>query len=170
MNRLWSPWRSEYIATFGTDAEYRGCIFCDARVANDDDAHFVVERHETCLTIMNLYPYNSGHILVVPHMHTDSLLDVDDASYHEVTDVVRRWTRVMTETMRPQGFNIGTNIGRASGAGIDQHVHMHIVPRWQGDANFMPVIDDTKVISEDIRRTMQRLRHQYREFYSTTIA
>ena len=161
MERLWSPWRAQYISTFGTSAEYKGCIFCDAYTATDDDAVYLVQRHEHCFTIMNLYPYNSGHLLIVPHTHTDTIVNLAQKEYYEMMDVVRIWLRVFKESMNPQGFNIGTNIGRSGGAGIDTHVHMHIVPRWQGDSNFMPVIGETKVLSEDLRETMQRLRTSY---------
>lgn len=158
MERLWSPWRSQYISAFGTEAEYRGCVFCDALAAGRDDELFLVRRHARCFTLMNAYPYNSGHLLVVPNIHADSLLGLDAETYGEMMEIARRWLPVIDAAMHPQGYNIGSNIGRAAGAGIDAHVHLHIVPRWHGDANFMPVIGDTKVISHDIRETMLQLR------------
>ncbi|MBI5647899.1 MAG: HIT domain-containing protein [Ignavibacteriae bacterium] len=161
MDRLWSPWRSQYIQAIGTDKEPQGCVFCDAIAADDDDARYLVRRHGDCVTLLNLYPYNSGHLLIVPHRHTDSYLELDAGSHMEMWDLVRVWIRVLTDVMRPQGFNIGSNVGRVAGAGIDQHIHLHIVPRWSGDMNFMPVIGDTKVISESMHDTMLRLRDSF---------
>ena len=108
--------------------------------------------------MLNLYPYNSGHLLIIPNAHVASLHELDTAVYREMTELLRDWLRVLTSVMRPQGFNLGSNIGRIGGAGIDTHVHMHIVPRWSGDANFMPVIADTKVISESMEDTLHKLR------------
>ncbi len=158
MDRLWSPWRSRYIQTFGTDQEATGCVFCEALASVRDDECFLVKRHRTSFSMLNLYPYNSGHLLVIPNEHLASFEDLDTGTYREITEVLRDWLRVFQEVMHPQGFNIGSNIGRTGGAGIDQHVHMHIVPRWSGDANFMPVIADTKVISESLTETMHKLR------------
>lgn len=111
--------------------------------------------------MLNLYPYNSGHLLIIPNEHVASLEDLDSGTYREITEVLRDWLRVFKEVLRPQGFNIGSNIGRTAGAGIDQHVHMHLVPRWNGDANFMPVIADTKVVSESLNETMLKLREGF---------
>jgi ATP adenylyltransferase len=111
--------------------------------------------------MLNLYPYNSGHLLIIPKQHTGSYFDLEQACYHEMTELVRDWLRVLENEMHPQGFNFGSNIGRVGGAGIDQHVHMHIVPRWSGDANFMPVIGDTKVVSESLHDTMMKLRQGF---------
>ena len=168
MDRLWSPWRSQYIQSFGTATEDKGCVFCEALASDRDDAHFVVMRHRHSVTMLNLYPYNSGHLSVIPKMHASSYHELDDACYREMYDVVRDWLRVLDDVMHPQGFNFGSNIGRVGGAGIDDHVHMHIVPRWSGDANFMPVIADTKVISEDLHSTMLKLRSAYRSAFGDT--
>lgn len=111
--------------------------------------------------MLNLYPYNSGHLLIIPNDHCSSLIDIDRDTYVEMTEVLRDWLRVYSDVMHPQGFNIGSNLGRTAGAGIDQHVHMHIVPRWNGDANFMPVVADTKVISESLHDTMLKLRQGF---------
>ena len=167
MERLWSPWRSQYISTFGSENEYKGCIFCDALRDNRDDERFVVHRGDHTFTIMNLYPYNSGHLLVVPNVHVDTLTAIPQEAYSEMMETVRQWITALHEVMRPQGFNIGTNLGRAGGAGIDSHVHTHIVPRWNGDVNFMPVIGETKVISEDLKETMFKLRKQYQKVLLT---
>lgn len=158
MDRLWSPWRSRYIQTFGTDKEAEGCVFCEALASGRDNDHYLVKRHRRCFSMLNLYPYNSGHLLIIPNEHLPSLEDLEGETYREMTEVLRDWLRVFKSVMRPEGFNIGSNLGRTGGAGIDQHVHMHIVPRWSGDANFMPVVADTKVISESLNETMLTLR------------
>lgn len=158
MERLWSPWRSRYIQTFGTELEDKGCVFCRALASSDDDAHYLLCRHEHSFTMLNLYPYNSGHLLIIPKLHTASYADLSREAYRELTELPRDWMRVFDDVMHPQGYNIGSNVGRVAGAGIDTHVHVHVVPRWSGDANFMPVIADTKVISEDMAETMQKLR------------
>ncbi|HOJ02674.1 MAG TPA: HIT domain-containing protein [Bacteroidota bacterium] len=161
MDRLWSPWRSRYIQSFGTDQEATGCVFCAALASDRDDERYVVRRHEHCIAMLNLYPYNSGHLLLIPKLHVASYHDLPLDAYRELTDLVRQWLRVFDAVMHPQGYNIGSNIGRVGGAGIDQHIHMHIVPRWNGDANFMPVVADTKVISESLDDTMHRLRQGF---------
>ena len=158
MERLWSPGRSQYIQTFGTAAEDDDCVFCRALQSAADDENYLVGRHRDCFTILNLYPYNSGHLLIVPNLHTASYQDLSSEAYVEMMGLVRQWLSVLDEVMHPQGYNIGSNIGRTGGAGIDQHIHMHIVPRWSGDVNFMPVIGDTKVISESLHDTMTKLR------------
>jgi ATP adenylyltransferase len=158
MERLWAPWRSQYIAGFADEDDKQACVFCDARDASNDDERYVVWRHEHSIAMLNLYPYNSGHMLLIPTAHTNSLNLLNDESYNELFQLVRLWMSVLEDTLHPQGFNFGSNIGRVGGAGIDQHVHMHIVPRWSGDANFMPVVGNTKVISEDLHTTMIKLR------------
>jgi ATP adenylyltransferase len=161
MERLWSPWRSQYIQAFGTEKEYKGCVFCDALHGDADDERYLVRRHEHCFTLLNLFPYNSGHLLIIPNTHTDSLLDLDRECYVGMMDAVRSWISVLNTVMHPHGYNLGANLGRTAGAGIDQHIHYHIVPRWNGDMNFMPVIGDTKVISESLHDTMLKLRRVY---------
>ena len=163
MERLWSPWRSQYIQSIGSDSGPTGCVFCDAIEADDDDARYLVKRHAHCVTLLNLYPYNSGHLLLVPHRHTDSYAALAAEEYGEMMELLRVWMAVLGQAMHPQGFNIGSNVGRVAGAGIDQHIHMHLVPRWSGDMNFMPVIGDTKVISESMHDTMTTLRARFDE-------
>jgi ATP adenylyltransferase len=161
MDRLWSPWRSQYIQTFGTELEGKGCAFCEALASSDDDARYLLRRHQHCFSMLNLYPYNSGHLLIIPYLHTGSFSDLPVPVYRELTELLRDWMQALERAMHPQGFNVGANIGRVGGAGIDQHVHMHIVPRWSGDANFMPVIADTKIISESMEDSMRRLREAF---------
>lgn len=161
MERLWSPWRSQYISSFATEDANAACVFCGAIESDLDDEHYLVRRHRHCVTLLNLFPYNSGHLLIVPRLHTSSYHDLAVDAYGEMTELVRDWLVVLGSVMSPQGFNVGSNLGRVGGAGIDQHVHMHIVPRWNGDANFMPVIGDTKVISESLHDTMIKLREGF---------
>lgn len=159
MKRLFSPWRSQYIASF-SDAKQKnkGCIFCKAYKANKDDKNLIVTRGKRCFVIMNLFPYNSGHLMVVPYRHVPTLIELTEEESSEVMSLLKEMTSALQKIMRPDGFNIGSNIGRPAGAGIDEHVHFHIVPRWNGDTNFMPILSDTKMISEDLRATLKKLR------------
>ncbi|HEV8538247.1 MAG TPA: HIT domain-containing protein [Bacteroidota bacterium] len=159
MERLFSPWRSKYIQTFSQPGNNKeDCVFCKAHQANDDDLHLIVTRGKTCFVIMNLYPYNSGHLMVVPFRHTPSIIDLGDEESLEMITQIKKMMKALQEVSRPDGFNVGSNVGRTAGAGIDQHVHFHIVPRWNGDSNFMPVLADTKIISEDMQATLSKLR------------
>jgi len=159
MEKLFSPWRSKYIQTFAHPADTKGeCIFCKAAGEDKDDDNLIVLRGIRCFVIMNLFPYNSGHLMVVPYRHTPHLSDLTDEESLEVMTLLKRMTRAIESASHPDGFNIGSNIGRTAGAGIDQHVHFHIVPRWNGDTNFMPTLADTKMISEDMKDTLIRLR------------
>jgi ATP adenylyltransferase len=159
MERMFSPWRSQYIASFSEErAGTKECVLCKAFQAKDDDANLIVERGRSCYAVMNLYPYNSGHVMVVPFRHVPTLVDLTDEESLEVMWLLKRLTAALQKTMKPDGFNIGSNINRPAGAGIDEHVHFHLVPRWNGDTNFMPTLADTKLISEDIRATMVKLR------------
>jgi ATP adenylyltransferase len=159
VQRLFSPWRSQYIASFSEKGKAdKECILCKAHRVNNDDEQFIVTRGKYCYVIMNLFPYNSGHLMVVPFRHTPSLIDLSEEESAEVMSLLKKMTLALQKVMQPDGFNIGSNIGRTAGAGIDEHVHFHIVPRWNGDTNFMPVLSETKLISEDIRETLLKLR------------
>lgn len=157
MDKLFSPWRSKYIESFGHPPK-DGCVLCDAYKSDDDDANLIVVRGKSCFVIMNLFPYNSGHLMVVPYRHTPALTDLTDEESLEIMTLLKRMSAALKAISKPDGFNIGSNIGRTAGAGIDQHIHFHIVPRWNGDTNFMAVLADTKVISEDMRETLMKLR------------
>lgn len=164
MKRMWSPWRAAYIETFTNPPKKRRSkksIFLQALEANDDDKHFIVWRGKHCFVIMNLYPYNSGHMMIVPYRQIARFDELKDAELLDVMRTARKAIQALDATMRPEGFNFGANLGRASGAGIHDHIHFHIVPRWNGDTNFMPVLADTKVISEDMRVTLQKLRRAF---------
>lgn len=159
MQRLFSPWRSKYIESFSDkEKSDKECVLCTAYQANDDDEHFIVTRGKLCYVVMNLFPYNSGHLMVVPYRHTPTLIDLTEEEALEVMSLLKKMTIVLQKIMQPDGFNIGSNIGRPAGAGIDEHVHFHIVPRWSGDTNFMPILAETKLISEDLKETLMKLR------------
>lgn len=159
MERLFSPWRSQYITSFtDKDASDNTCVFCSAYQANNDDEHLIVTRGKLCYVIMNLFPYNSGHVMVVPFRHVPDLTDLSDEESLEVMAFLKKMSVALRAVMSPDGFNIGSNIGRTAGAGIEGHVHFHVVPRWNGDTNFLPTLADTKLISVDIRETMMKLR------------
>jgi ATP adenylyltransferase len=158
MERLWAPWRMQYIG-----GEQRpGCLF-DRVIENpdDQDAELVVWRPEGAIVILNKFPYNPGHAMVAPHAHKPSLEDLDDGELLDLMRAVRRTFTVLRTVMNPDGFNAGVNIGRAAGAGIPDHVHFHIVPRWNGDTNFMAVIDDVKIVNESLEQTAKKLRRAF---------
>jgi ATP adenylyltransferase len=158
MKSLWAPWRMEYIG-----GEPRpGCLFCRAIEDPDDpDSDLVVWRPQGAIAMLNKYPYNPGHLLIAPAAHRPSLEDLDDDATTATMLAVRRALKVLRETLNPDGFNVGVNIGRAAGAGIPDHVHYHAVPRWNGDTNFMPAIADVKVVNESLQQTAEKLRRVF---------
>ena len=155
--KLWAPWRMKYIEGIDTDDDGE-CIFCSKPEEDNDDANFIVHRGKTCFVVLNIFPYNNGHLLVVPYRHTCELSDLDNETVLEMNSLTATIVETMKETMRPDGFNIGMNLGRSAGAGITDHLHIHIVPRWNGDTNFMPVIGGTKVISESLEDNYRKLK------------
>ncbi len=161
MDRLWAPWRAKYIESFSNSNsdEKKECLFCEKARSNEDEKNFILFRGEKCYIIMNLFPYNSGHIMVVPYKHTPNFSDLTDDEMLEIMRVIKKGIRALELALKPHGFNIGANLGRVSGAGIDEHIHFHIVPRWNGDTNFMPVISETKVISELISDTYKKIKN-----------
>jgi ATP adenylyltransferase len=161
MKRMWSPWRSQYIASFRNPPKKkkRGeSLFTSAERAGDDDAQLIVWRGKYCFVIMNRYPYNNGHLMVVPYRQTSDIQQLTRDELAEVMETVQRAIRALDAEMAPEAYNFGANIGKASGAGVAEHIHFHVVPRWNGDTNFMPVLSDTKVISQDIQDTLKKLR------------
>ncbi len=154
MERIWAPWRIEYIER----AKEGGCILCQKPRENNDEANFILYRGQNNFIILNAFPYNPGHLMVAPYRHIANLQDLTDNEIKEHLDVVKRAVKLLTEVLKPVGFNIGLNIGKVAGAGIEYHLHTHIVPRWQGDVNFMPVLSDTRVISEALAATYKKLK------------
>ncbi len=159
MEKLWSPWRSQYIDTFKEEKEpLPGSLFTRILAENDDRKNYLLHRGKNCFIIMNLYPYNSGHLMIVPYKEVKELTELDDETRLEMFLMLELGIKALTEVMKPHGFNIGANLGRVAGAGIEDHLHFHIVPRWNGDTNFMPVLNDVKVISEEMGRTYKKLK------------
>jgi ATP adenylyltransferase len=140
------------------DTSSSGCVLCDKGRSADDAADLVLYRGAACYVIMNLYPYNTGHLMVTPYGHTADLPGLDAVVAGELFDLTRRAVRLLSRALEPHGFNLGMNLGRTAGAGIDEHLHMHIVPRWNGDANFMPIVGGTKLIPEALDQTYAKLR------------
>jgi len=156
--RLWTPWRMEYILD---DNKPGGCIFCDKPGEEKDRDNLILFRGEESFVIMNKYPYNNGHIMVTPYSHVSDLTLLTGDVAAEMTLEMQRSIGILKEVMKPDGFNVGMNLGKAAGAGIDDHLHLHIVPRWNGDTNFMPVLADTRVMPEHLEETYMRLKPFY---------
>ena len=154
IEHLWSPWRLAYITGEKSD---RGCVFCNALASPDADA-LIVHRGATCFVILNLFPYNNGHLMVIPNRHIASLGAATDEERHELIDLTRTCESALTEAYAPHGMNLGINLGKPAGAGVLDHVHMHVVPRWNGDTNFMSVVGQTRVLAEELPDTAARLR------------
>ena len=162
MDRLWSPWRSEYIASGNADSESRGCVFCDIyRDAQNDERNFVVHRATHAFVVLNRYPYTSGHLLIVPNEHVGELESAPKPATDEMMDLTKQSATFLREVYRPEGFNVGMNLGKVAGAGIADHIHIHILPRWGGDTNFMTSIAETRVLPEALATTYQKLRKKF---------
>jgi ATP adenylyltransferase len=154
VERLWAPWRLEYVQNAD---KQDGCFFCAAAAADDDAGHLVVHRGERAFVLLNKFPYASGHLLVAPYRHGVNFGDLDEAEALEIHRLGTQGLDALTSTYGPEGFNLGWNIGRIAGAGIPDHGHLHVVPRWAGDTNFMPVLADVRVIPEHLLTTRERL-------------
>ena len=153
MKRLWAPWRLEYIQSAD---EQEGCVFCRALEAGEEDA-LVVNRGEQAFVLLNRYPYASGHFMIAPYRHEGEFGELTAEEALEIHRLAASGLGALAEAMRPQGFNIGWNLGRIAGAGVGDHVHLHVVPRWAGDTNFMPVLADVKVMPETLQDTRRKL-------------
>jgi ATP adenylyltransferase len=154
MERLWSPWRLEYVTGGNKEA---GCVFCEAHRPPHPDSLIVFEG-AACYVILNLYPYNNGHLMVVPHRHVPSLVGLSGEELTELAALTQRAEAALTEAYEPHGMNVGINLGKAAGAGVIEHVHVHVVPRWNGDTNFMTTVGNMRVLPEELGATASRLR------------
>ncbi|ASJ03224.1 HIT family hydrolase [Thermococcus profundus] len=154
MKTLWAPWRIEYIRS----PKHEGCIFCDFPKENRDKERLILYRGKYSFVIMNNYPYNPGHVMIAPYRHVGKWEDLTDDELLEIMKLSQLMIKAIKKAMNPDGFNLGVNLGRVAGAGIDDHVHLHIVPRWNGDTNFMPVVADTKVIPESLQEAYDELK------------
>jgi ATP adenylyltransferase len=158
MDILWTPWRYTYIKSADTAP---GCIFCDKPKENDDERNLIVHRGKTCYIILNAFPYTNGHLMVVPFAHEDQLQKLDGETATEMMALTQKSESVLRELYSPEGINLGMNIGRAAGAGVAGHVHMHVLPRWTADANFMSVVGETRVLPEDLATTYKRMKGKF---------
>jgi len=162
MDILWAPWRMKYIERPKEEDEV--CIFCEKPAEGNDKENLILYRGKTCFVIMNRFPYNNAHLLVVPYKHTNELSHLTAEERLELMDVLTICLKVISESISPHGFNIGMNLGEIAGAGVKDHLHFHIVPRWSGDTNFMPVIGETDVISEGLEQTWKKLKKGFDKF------
>lgn len=157
MENIWAPWRMDYILN---DKE-NGCIFCDKAKENKDERNLILLRKNLCFVIMNLYPYNNGHIMIAPYRHIGNVTETNKEESLEIFETMQICLKILEKTFKPDGFNVGINLGKVAGAGIKDHVHLHIVPRWEGDTNFMPVLADVRVIPEHISKTYKTLKEKF---------
>ena len=155
--QLWAPWRLEYVQSAD---EQPGCVFCLA-AAGEDEERYVVHRGERAFVLLNKFPYSSGHLMIAPYRHLGELGALDDAEALELHRLAAEGMAALSETFAPQGYNVGWNLGRIAGAGITDHVHLHVVPRWAGDTNFMPVLADVKVLPEHLAETRAKLASRW---------
>jgi len=153
METLWAPWRMTYIEK----AKPSTCLFCEAPLTTHNEKDYLLYRGKSVFILMNLYPYNPGHLMIAPYRHIDDLEKLSPDERLELIQETARSTRVLRESMKPDGFNLGMNQGKVAGAGIEDHLHLHVVPRWNGDTNFMPVVGRTRVIPEGLAATYRKL-------------
>jgi ATP adenylyltransferase len=157
MERLYTPWRMKYITS--THKKTEACVFCAglAKGHNHDRENFILYRGRAVFVLMNIYPYNTGHLMILPYDHVAMLSEMSAETQYEMMALATYFTELLAQLMSPDGFNIGLNLGQAAGAGIDDHLHLHLVPRWSGDSNFMPVIGETRVLPEELGDTYDRI-------------
>ena len=165
MEHLWAPWRLKYVT--GTSAGADGCIFCASADPSRDD--LVLIRSAACYAILNLYPYNNGHLMIVPNRHVASLSATTAGEQTDLMRLTRHAEMALTEAYSPQGINIGINLGRPAGAGVLDHLHVHLVPRWNGDTNFMTAIGNTRVLPEDLKSTAAKLRPIFERLHKNDV-
>ena len=155
--RLWAPWRLEYIK----GAKPEGGILCDKPAEGDDAATYVVHRGQRCFVILNAFPYNNGHMMIAPYEHTAALEDLDEETVLELMQLTQQAIRALAAVYSPEGFNVGVNQGKVAGAGVKDHIHQHVVPRWGADTNFMPVIGSTRVLPQSLADSYRALRERF---------
>ena len=157
MNKLWAPWRMDYIRTPKED----GCVFCKKHQSTKDRENLLLFRGEESFVLMNLYPYSNGHLMISPYKHISNTNDISAIGNQEIMSLTNKSMEIIKNIMGADGFNIGANLGKAAGAGIEEHLHFHIVPRWIGDTNFMPVLGNTKVMVEGLQETWDSMKPQF---------
>jgi len=162
MQKLWSPWRSQYINSL-QDEDKSKCVFCSILESSNDDENLILTRAKDFTLIMNRYPYNSGHLMVITNKHIANIKELDDKQKSDFLKYVEYAQDILKYVLNPDGFNIGLNIGRAAGAGIENHIHFHIVPRWNGDTNFMPVLAEVKIVSDEMKSQHVKFKQAIKE-------
>ena len=157
MDKIWAPWRMDYIES----PKESGCVFCRKSQSKKDKKNLVLFRGKEVFILMNLYPYTNGHLMISPYLHTSDINELTEVANMEIMKFAKDCFNILKNKLGAEGFNFGANLGKAAGAGIDQHIHYHIVPRWSGDTNFMPVISDTKIMIEKLNKTWERLKPEF---------
>lgn len=160
MDHLWTPWRSAYIQEKRDKA---ACIFCSAAAGSNDEENLVLFRGQAAFIILNRYPYTSGHLMIAPYEHVSQLAQASEAAAAEMMSLARRVEQILRDVYKPDGLNLGMNLGEAAGAGIEQHIHLHVLPRWKGDANFMTSVGNTRIIPEALQDTYRKLKSYFRQ-------
>lgn len=162
MKRLWAPWRMEYILD---EDKHDSCLFCGISQEGkaSDRKNLILHREKRCFVVLNRYPYNNGHLMIVPYFHTPTFSGLDDDTLFELMKVQKMSVDVISEAMHPDGFNLGLNFGKVAGAGMESHMHMHVVPRWNGDTDSMPIISETRVMPQHLKKTYTILSRLFRK-------
>lgn len=162
MKQLYAPWRSNYTLGGSGKKNGNGCPFCVQAADTNDAEHFIIKRYKHCFVMLNLYPYNAGHLMVIPYQHTGQLPELSKEAHHEIIEVVSHAVTILQTTLKAEGLNIGFNFGgKAAGGSIPEHLHLHVIPRWLGDTNFLVTLADTKPISVDLQQMYQRLQKAF---------
>lgn len=163
MDRLYTPWRSKYIQSASDEKSADGdqCIFCAMLERNEDEQSYILQRARHNFVVLNRYPYISGHLMIVPYEHTSELSSISKETSDELMDLAKHAQALLRDVYHPDGFNLGMNLGRAAGAGVADHLHLHLLPRWTGDTNFMSAVGDTRVLPEDLHMTYDKLRGRF---------
>lgn len=162
VERLWTPWRRGFVEGAAADHQTTQCFLCALPAQQDDAKNFVLYRGTAVFALLNLYPYNTGHVMVAPFRHTGDFAHLDSATASELTALTQGSLDALERAYHPDAFNVGMNLGKAAGAGVPDHLHVHVVPRWNGDTNFMPVVANTKVLPESLDQTYERLAPLFR--------
>ena len=163
MHKLWAPWRVKYITQLKNDSPKRECVFCKIAAEKRDRKNYIVVRTQHAFSVLNIYPYNTGHLLIVPYRHVNDWVRLSHEERDDLFDLLGSMKLLLDKILRPGGYNIGMNLGRIAGAGFPGHIHIHLVPRWEGDVNFMPVIGNTKVISHSLKTVFHQLQDAYQK-------
>jgi ATP adenylyltransferase len=164
LNRIWAPWRAQYVRDAASDPQpHPLCFLCQGLADRDDRKNLIVLREANSFVVLNRYPYNNGHLLVAPCIHRGTLAELTGAELLEPLETIRKMTSILDRMFHPQGYNIGLNQGKAAGAGLPGHLHWHIVPRWDGDTNFMPILANTKVLIESLQELFDRISEELRQ-------